>query len=233
MGKIYGLNGALTGRQGGSVFAVVHGENIIRMYQPKVTNPSTEGQVAVRARFKLLTQFAAVAGPYIAIPRVGMKSSRNGFVAQNYKNTSYANSEANIALTDIQLTKSVVALPTINATRGTENISVGLAYADNELSRVVYVAFAKTSRNELRYFSSVVVQDPGANGHWDGILPFEDSPVVLYAYGVRDNTENAKAIFSNMTVLIAETVAKVIVTRTLTDADITLTETRAVELAAG
>ena len=52
-----GLLGQWTGRVGSVVGSVVHGEQLIRTYQPKVTNPNTPQQMEVRRAFKTANEF--------------------------------------------------------------------------------------------------------------------------------------------------------------------------------
>lgn len=236
MGKIYGLNGVMEGKIGNTVLAVRNGVQIARQYQPIVANPSTPAQVEARAKLKLMSQLAAVMAPVIAIPREGIVSARNMFTKLNYGAATYSEGQADIELNAIKITKSVVSLPGVNVSRSTENINVSLSSAATVgsagYSRVVYTMFVKEDDNSLRYVGSTVVTTPTAQGTYNGTLPLTNRAVVVYAYGVRDNTDAAKAVFGDLTVVSAETVAKLIVSRVVTNADITLTETRAGMLAA-
>ena len=72
MAKIYGLNGALRGRQGNNVFAVQNGTQIVRAYQPVVANPRTSAQQLVRARFALAGKISGFT-PSLAV--AGMRGS--------------------------------------------------------------------------------------------------------------------------------------------------------------
>lgn len=234
MAKIYGLFGAMTGKVADAVMVVRNGEQIVRKYQPVVSNPSTLGQVAARARLKLMSQLSAVCAPVIAIPRKGTVSSRNLFTKNNYALTQYnqVNSKASIALANIQLTESVVALPAVYASRGTGNISANLVVpaggsANLDVNRVVYCLFETLADEKLRYVTSKVVTEAGQGNAWAASFDGEFSNgAVILAYGVRDNTDAAHARFGNMNVPSASVLAELIVSRTLTETDITLTETR-------
>lgn len=224
-----------TGRLAGSVFSIRFGETIERAYNPIVGNPKTPLQVASRAKLKLLSQLSAVLGPFIAIPRVGAVSSRNLFTKRNYSLTSFSDGEANIALAEIQITSSVVALPPIVATRSDAGINVvvsgGIYLGGLDVNRVVYVMLAKGTDNKLRSVASVVATDAGTNNTFPAVLPASSSELLILAYGVRDNTEAARVTFSDLTVNSAEHVAKIIVSRQLLESDVTLTETRGVLVA--
>lgn len=233
MAKIYGLFGSMTGKTADVVMVVRNGVQIVRKYQPSVANPSTPAQVAARARLKLMSQLSTVMAPAIAIPRQGSVSARNLFTKLNYGASSYENNEASINMESVQLTKSVVGLPQVIASRIQEGIRAYLpAVAGYQsLSRVVYVAIAKQADGTLRYASSQVITTPGT-GNFEAQFPNIAEEVVIYAYGVRDNTDAAKAIFGNLEAITAEQVAKLIVTRQVLESDITVTETNAATVAA-
>ena len=232
MAKIYGINGVVTGKQGNNVFAVRNGEQILRKYQPVVMNPNTEAQVATRAKLKMLSQLSAVMATAIAIPRNGAISPRNAFTKLNFPATTFVNGEADITLTSIKLTKSVVSLNRIVASRDAGNVlSVHIGgvpstapYAD--FSRVEYWAFVKQSDGTLRlaqYASSNTVE-----GGFPASLPIGTSAeAVVYAYGVRLNNETARVAYGDVTVTTAETMAKLIASRVLTESDVTISETKA------
>ena len=225
---MYGLFGSMTGKLADVVMAVRNGEQVARKYQPIVANPSTPAQVETRAKLKLMSQLSAVMAPVIAMRREGSKSSRNLFVQANYGALTYASNQADIVLANVKLTKSVVGLPSISAYRDTDNIVAVLQNAEPTLnvSRVVYAAFEKQNDGSLRLLGSAVSTEAGSGGGWGVSFPATTNEVVVYAYGVRDNTEAATAKFGNMQTVTAETVAKLIVTSTLTESDVTLTETR-------
>lgn len=232
MAKFYG-SAVKTGKLGGSVFAIRYGEVIERQYQPVVANPSTPAQVEARAKMKLMSQLGAVMAPVIAIPRSGAASSRNLFVKLNYPGVQFADDEAEVNLSRIQLTKSVVGLPAVVAVRGTGTaITIDMQVPLQGFNRVVYALFIKQSDGKLRFAKSQVVSEGGTNNTypWETTLGALDSAVV-YAYAVRDNNERAKAVFGNMEVPTAEDVARLLVTRSLLENDVTLTETQGVEIA--
>ena len=77
--KLSGIAGTGSGKLGSQVYASVAGEQIVRNYQPKVSNPNTTKQVNQRSRFKLMSQLSAAMASVIVIPKEGMRSSRNLF----------------------------------------------------------------------------------------------------------------------------------------------------------
>lgn len=236
MAKFYN-NRVKTGRVAGSVFAIRNGETIERAYQPIVSNPKSTAQVGSRAKLKLLSQLSAVMASVIAIPRQGGVSSRNLFTKVNYPLTTFSDDTANIELANVQLTKSVVALPAIDALRTEAGIVASLSSAAGlgsvDVNRVVYCLFDKQGDNKLRYVASRIATEPSADNDWKvRNLPLINDAAVVLAYGIRDNTENARVVFGNMTAPVAETVAKIVTSRTLDETDVTLTETRGYELSA-
>lgn len=227
MAKIYGLFGSMTGKLADVVMSVRNGEQIARKYQPVVFNPSTPAQVAQRAKLKLLSQLSAVMAPVIAMRREGAVSSRNIFTKVNFPATSYSNDTADIELLDIKITRSVLSLPRVTANLQGNSLSVQLYSGIEGLSRVVYSAFYREVDNTLRYLGSKVVTEGGAYNAYPTTFDNANASTIVYAYGVRDNTEAARTIFGDMQTPTAEEVAKLIVSRTLTEADVTLTETKA------
>lgn len=238
MAKYYN-NQKKTGKVAGSVFSIRFGETIERAYNPIVANPNTEGQVEARAKMKLISQLAAVLGRDIAIPRIGAASSRNLFVKKNYGLLTFTNSQAEVQLDKIQLTSSVVGMPSVVATRGDNGTRVELAQLPSEIDRVVYVGLVKRPDNSLALLGTTVVSEPGTPGQaFVGSLPGSQrgptsyNEVVVLAYGVRDNTDAAKAVFGDLQAVTAEQIAKLLVTRTLLETDVTVTETVGTTLAA-
>lgn len=235
MAKIFGLQGVMTGKLANTVFAVRYGEQLARAYQPVVHNPKSEAQAINRAKLKLVSQLSAVLAPVIAIRRIGSKSSRNLFTRENFPLVGYADAAAGINLNRVQLTQSVVGMPAFSADRtsGT-GIAVALSSdASNDFDRVVYVVIAKQSDEKLRLIGTTMATEAGANGTFPAMLPYSDNAVVVYAYGIRANSDYARTVFGNLTAAAAEDVAKLIVTRALTENDVTLSETLGLTMAVG
>lgn len=224
----------MTGKLADTVMSVRNGEQIARKYQPVVYNPSTPAQVAQRAKLKLLSQLSAVMAPVIAIRRKGNVSARNLFTKVNFGATSFEDNQATITLTEVSLTDGILGMRNLSVIRAGFSAKLSIAAgADPKLSRVVYVAFRKQSDGTLRMLDSVAATEPGETFTYEAEIGIESesATIVVYAYGIRDNNENARVSFSNLQALTAETVAKIITQRTLTESDITLTETVAVESA--
>ncbi len=218
-------NRVKSGKLAGSVFSVRYGDVIERAYNPYVYNPNTNAQIASRAKMKLMSQLAAVIGSYLPIMRQGAVSARNQFIKMNYQAATYVNEVADIELSRLNVTGGVLGLNTITLTRG-ENFNVTAQVNGNDdLSRVVFIGLAKQTDGTLRNVGSRVVSEQ-TSGSWGPVTFTSSLPLVVIAYGVRDNTNNARIIFGELQALSAETVAKVIVTRSLLYSDVTLTETQ-------
>lgn len=231
--KLHGITGTGSGKLGSSVFSVTAGEQVVRQYQPVVTNPSTENQVNNRARLKLLSQLSAVMADVIAIPRAGALSPRNIFVSDNYPISSAENGAATIDLAKIALTKGGMQIPAVVAERdGDTAINVALAAkADQLVARVIYIAFYRNNVGELQLLDSAVVETAGAEGTFPYVFPYMPQDVIVYAYGIFDKNSKATAKFGNYGVENGTQVASLIADRKVSESDYLITKTQGVVLA--
>ena len=230
--KLTGLTGTGSGKLGSSVFSVQAGEQIVRQYQPVVTNPSTQVQVNNRARLKLISQLSAVMGDVIAIPRKGNVTSRNLFVSDNYHVTEALNGVATVNLSAISLTRGGINIPYVNAERvDTTSIDVALADKANQIvSRVVYVMFFRNRSGELQLADSAVVETAGVNGTFPYSFGYIAQDVVVYAYGIYDKNTKATAKFSDYAVETGTQVASLISDRKVSDSDYLVSKTQGIFL---
>lgn len=227
MAKFYGSI-VKRGRVGASVFAVRNGVTIERQYQPSVFNPKTQKQIAARAKLKALSQLSEVMASVIAMPKQGLVSARNLFTKENYGAVSYVDGEASIALTSVKLTEGILALPALQLGRGTTGITAQLSAAAPEYDRVVYAMFRRNPDDSLMYVTSAVIEkgtDTAPVFATTLETTYTTQVFVVYAYGIRDNTAAARVVFGNISVPSAEMVASLIVSRTLLDTDVSLSET--------
>ena len=223
----------MQGKVADVVMAVRNGEQIVRKYQPIVSNPKSNAQVASRAKLKLLSQLSACYAPIIAIKRQGSVTARNLFLKRNYEFASYANNQADITLADVQLTNSAVALAGFSVDRTGDNMSIELTEdMGNSLDRVIYVVVKKTSGQELILATSKVVEFSDGAGTFPTTMPKVTGEIVVMAYGIRLNNAAARIAFGNLTAPTAQEVAKLIVTMTNAETALTLTETRGLQMAA-
>lgn len=111
MAKIQGLQGGISGKLGNTVFRQRKGETVATQYQPVVTNPRTDKQVAQRERFKLMSQLAAIMAPGLFIRPKDAQSPRNVFVSTNFKHFVVdSNNTARINAIALQLTDGSVEI---------------------------------------------------------------------------------------------------------------------------
>lgn len=220
---------------GSMVFATVGGKQIVRQYQPTVANPSTAGQVENRAKLKLASQLASCVSKDIAIKREGTKSSRNMFIAQNYRFLLYSQGIASVNLNAVQLTKSNKGISSFAADRsGGKAIAVALNNDSREaLDKVIYVAYTKETDGSLQALGNVVVSAPGADGLFAGELPFSSKATVVYAYGVKALSDKANAAFGNLQALSSENVAKLVCTMSDVQSNLSITKTAGLTIQEG
>lgn len=121
MARLEGITGGLSGKMGSAVFRQSGGKTIASQYQPIVKNPNSEGQQGQRAKFKLMTQLAAIMSRGFGTmginerPARGRMSQRNAFVKENFHlvQVSEDNQQvtATIPMEQLQLTSSFRHLP--------------------------------------------------------------------------------------------------------------------------
>lgn len=230
--KLMGIAGVGTGKLGNNVFSVRNGEQIVRQYNPIVSNPQTDAQVASRSRLKLMSQLAAVLAPSIAIPGDGLKSRRNMFISQNYDLSSFNNGQAQVNMALIQLTKSSVSLPSLQVVRAAgTGITCSLASDAHEaLDRVAYVIVAKNADGSFSIFATALADAAGAEGTFSKVLPYTSLPIVVYAYGIRANDNATLTRFDSIVADANLNIASVSTRSRDLLANVTLTATRGVVL---
>lgn len=230
--RLTGITGTGSGKLGSSVFSVTSGTQVVRQYQPVVTNPSTAKQVNNRARLKLMSQLSAVMADVIAIPKSGMQSPRNIFVQENYKVTNAENGQATVDLSAIALTKGGMQIPAVIAERNADtSIDVALAMkADQLVSRVVYIMFYRNNQGELQLADSAVVKTAGKNGTFPWSFGYQQQDVIIYAYGIFDKNSKATASFGNYSVATGTQMARLIASRQISESDYLISKTQGIVL---
>lgn len=228
------LKGARGKLNGASIAGTAGGGTVIRTIT-KPTNPKTESQTETRSKFKLVSQLAAVMKGVIAIKRDGALSGRNQFASINSGKASYNMAgEATINLNGVQLTKSNIALGGFNADRSGNTTVVMLNQSGaGKLDRVCFIQFEKLDNGELYQKDSVVVSAAGNEGLFQGELSKSDKAVVIYAYGMKDNSGAASESFGNLQAPTAEEVAKLVVSTKIGAGDVTFTKTDGLTMLVG
>lgn len=198
--KLNGFIGKGTGKLGSSVFAISGGEQVVREYNPVVSNPNTEAQIAQRAKLKLMSQLAAALAPALGFKKMGLVSARNQFVSKNIGLAIMEGNRAIAPISKLQLTPSNVAFPALATPSATSGVlSVALASVPNgTIKRVVYVVYHINEGDQLEYVASKVVSEPGEDGLFPTIFNGIAGNIVVYACGVKDNTVSATIKYENM-----------------------------------
>lgn len=232
--KLNGLLGTGSGKLGTSVFTTVKGVQIVRQHQPVITNPSTKLQVAQRSRFKLVSQIAASMADVIAIPRIGLTSSRNLFIKKNMPAVLGNVEGAQVSYEKLQLTNGTAALPDIVAYRTSGELSLKLASnASTIVNRVIYCIFTKNSGGQLMLDNSAIVSNAGIDGDFKLEIGDIAGDLAIYAYGMKDTSASASATFGNYKVTNASDVATLVSNRSISSKDFIFTKTRGTTLFSG
>lgn len=232
--KLNGLLGTGSGKLGTSVFTTVKGTQIVRQHQPVVTNPSTKLQVAQRSRFKLVSQIAASMAGVIAIPRIGLTSSRNLFIKKNMPAVLGDVEGARVSYEKLQLTNGTAALPAIVAARAGGNLNLDLETAANgAVNHVIYCIFKKNSENQLILVHSAIVSDDDVDSTFLLEIPDIAGDLAIYAYGMKDTSASASATFGNYKVTNASDIATLVSNRSISSKDFIFTKTNGTTLYSG
>lgn len=245
MGKSSSMWGKTTGKVGGLVYATSGGEQIVREYNPQVSNPSTIAQVNQRARMKLMSQLSACLAPVIAMTKDGLTSKRNKFVKNNFENSYASEGAAQISYENVQLTEGSLGLPQVGVmvSQATTFCHVGMATEPSpNVARVVYCVFEKTQENRLSLVETAVVskreQNEDSQFFFDlrvrnvvtqtgtGGTEVLAKEYVFYAYGMIDTSERATARYGNLNVQSASDIATLVGNRTISFEDYQFTQTR-------
>lgn len=227
--KLYGLGGVGTGKLGNQVFAVKSGLQIVRQYQPIVTNPNTAAQVATRSKLKLMSQVAAVVAPAIAIAPVANKTKRNLFISRNYSEVTYNEETAAIALNKMQLTKGTLAFVGVTAELNSSNKIVASLSEEptSDIDKVAYCIVRQDVNGGLSFVESKVIDRDSNNAFpfTSQSTAFNGNRYTVLAYGIRVNSERAALKLGQLIAPTAENIASIVASRSLNDSDITLTQT--------
>ena len=229
--KLNGFVGKGTGKLGSSVFAVSGGEQIVRQYNPNVSNPSTDAQVAQRAKFKLMSQVAADLTNVIAIPKQGLVSSRNLFVSKNIGLVTFSNDEASVQYPKLQLTAGTSSFPYLECEKVGANLNAALEFEPSaDVTAVVYIVCNVDENKQLRVVASKVVKEPGASMTFDTVFENISGQVVVYAYGIKNNSNEIIAGYGDYSIETASDVANLVLRNRLANGSGDLTHTSGLHL---
>lgn len=228
--KLNGVFGKGTGKVGNSVWAVSGGVQIVRPYNPNVSNPNTDAQVEQRAKFKLMSQLAADMKSAIVISKIGLKSSRNLFVKKNIGFAEFQDANANVRIEDIQLTDGNSAFPAPVASAGAGNATnIALSEsAGQDINVVVYAIFKKNDGSNLEFIANVTVNTPGNDRKFGTTRELPAGEFVIYAYGIKSNGGAASANYDNYFVEAESPIATLEIVRKLIELSGGVTKTTSV-----
>lgn len=149
MARMQGITGKLSGKMGAAVFRVREGQQIVTQYNPLVKNPNSDGQKSQRAKFKLMSQLAAIMAPAMGsfIIKVrkegGKQSQRNAFTQANFPLVEVSSEDkvvtAKIPMEQLKLTSSFRNLPAIRLSSAEGDLSADIADISIEVSMVRFV----------------------------------------------------------------------------------------------
>lgn len=148
MARLQGISGGLSGKTGSFTYRQSRGQTIVSQYQPVVKNPNTEGQQTQRAKFKLMSQLAAIMAAGFGTmgvtkrPAKQTPTQRNAFMQLNMPLVTTADTAtgvvANIPMQQLKLTSSFRFMPAIQA--GDEGASgIEVAFAEDIPTEVTTV----------------------------------------------------------------------------------------------
>lgn len=197
--KLNGFVGKGSGKLGASVFAISGGEQIVRQYNPQVTNPSTDAQVAQRAKLKLMSQIAAAMSVVLAYKKQGLVSARNQFVSRNIGLCTYTEADgAKCEIVKLDITGGKLPLPMLSVREEAAGYAVQLVAAPSaRIKRVLYAAFTVNDDGKLVYLTSALATEPDASGLFPMSLDGVTGEGYIFAYGIADNDASVTAKFED------------------------------------
>ena len=162
MGKAPNGLGKFSGKVGGVVFAISNGEQIVRAYQPVVSNPKSTGQLLQRSKGNLVGQLSSVVGR-AAIVGMGVNNRRrraeflkNALIMATATETGN-NYKASLRPVDIQFSKGSVT-PVV----GVFSMAVNATTVSFDVTRLAGV----TDEDANNSVATVVVLLVSANGDY-------------------------------------------------------------------
>lgn len=187
--KQTGLFGKGSGKLGSAVFAISGGEQIVREYNPRVSNPNTEKQVEQRAKFKLLSQIAAVFAPILGFRKNKLVSARNQFVSANYENVTYENGDAQAFTSNMMIAPGAQTLKSLAVNEGETNqiIAVATPHESTDVAAVVFACVVSDENSKLQIANFQVITTPDAQGKFTSAGVEMTTDCVVFAYGILRN----------------------------------------------
>lgn len=214
--KLAGIVGTGSGKLGSSVFATVSGQQIVRQYQPVVSNPATEAQCAQRAKMKLMSQLGAAMAPVIVMKKDGLVSARNKYIKRNIQNASVLQGTASVNVPSLQITDGVGNVGEVDAIFAANSVNVTISDIDPNAKRVVFILFRRNDDGTLSLFGSAVKAVTGSpSDYTQHTFAAGPQDSVAYVYTISDVDGRATARFEQYNVNDAIQVASLVAGRSI------------------
>ena len=166
MARLQGISGGMSGRTGSFTFRQSRGETIVSQYQPIVKNPNTQGQQDQRAKFKLMSQLAAIMSPGFGTMSITKRpgkqrpTQRNAFMNINMGAVIVDSNTAKIQMDLVQLTTSNTPLGTISQSESTSNVVISGISANVKTVRFVEVVYKEFNAVDTSTGSFIIKTRP-------------------------------------------------------------------------
>ena len=229
--KLYGVFGKGSGKVGNSVWAISGGEQIVRPYNPNVTNPNTDAQVAQRAKLKLMSQLAAAMSPVLAFKKQGLVSARNQFVSRNIGLCTYTDADgAKCDILSLDITGGQIALPNVVWAAAAMGLDVNLAARPAaNIKRVLYAAFGVDADEKLVFMESALVTVAGDDGTFPTNMQNAGETGFIFAYGIADENAAVTKKFEDYLASLADSEAALEVVSYIKASQASLSVTKAAQ----
>lgn len=214
--KLAGIVGTGSGKLGSSVFATVSGQQIVRQYQPVVSNPATEAQTAQRAKMKLMSQLGAAMAPVIVMKKDGLVSARNKYIKRNIANVAVREGIAEVDVPNLQITDGVGNVGEVDSIYASNSVAVMVSDIDPKANRVVFILYRKNDDGTLSLFGSQVKSVTGSpSDYLQATFAAGPQKSVAYVYTISDVDGRATARFEQYSVNDAVQVASLVAGRSI------------------
>lgn len=182
MAKINPLLGKGTGKVGAFLLQVNSGVQILKEKPVKVANPNTDAQAEQRAKLKLMSQLAADMAQSIGFQKNGLVSPRNQFISANIGKCTFAENEAKIQLSAIDLTPGSLVMPYPKF--GTEGAMELIGAAPASVTAVIYALYDVVEGYRLNLAEQKIVSVAGEGNKFPTTLENVRDNQICYCYGV-------------------------------------------------
>lgn len=231
MARLQGISGGMSGKTGSFTYRQSRGQTIVSQYQPSVKNPNTAGQQAQRAKFKLMSQLAAVLSPGFGTMGINERparqrpTTRNAFVSLNMPKCETTIDEstntvaAKVIMDELSLTSSSRYLGEISQANGVVSVNV----ADTSITQVRFVLIGYINNDITQpVLKAVAIEDvDGAVAQYTNTATGE---FTVLAYGLIPTASSSSASLDNLH-MVSASEAAVVLSNMVASGDIVETET--------